>query len=97
MAMLVSVLIFMRSLARWLGLPHEDEVAILLCGSQKSLVSAASIAGVLFGPAVVGQVLLPIMVYYPVQLVICAWLARRYAAEATGRHNQRLLLVPQTT
>jgi hypothetical protein len=30
--------------------------------------------------AAIGPILLPLMLYYPMQLLICAWIARRYAA-----------------
>jgi len=58
----------------------QDEVAIVFCGSQKSLVTGVPMANALFNAASVGPLLLPIMIYYPLQLVVCAWLARRYAA-----------------
>jgi sodium/bile acid cotransporter 7 len=58
---------------------------VVFCGSQKSLVSGVPIAGVLVSAAAIGPVLLPIMLYYPMQLVVCAWMARRYAqVEDTG-------------
>jgi sodium/bile acid cotransporter 7 len=34
---------------------------------------------VLFAGPTLGVVVLPIMLYHPMQLVVCAWLARRYA------------------
>jgi sodium/bile acid cotransporter 7 len=61
---------------------RADRIAILFCGSQKSLVSGVPIANVLFPAAMVGPMLIPIMIYYPLQLVICAWLAKRYAEPA---------------
>jgi solute carrier family 10 (sodium/bile acid cotransporter), member 7 len=59
-----------------------DSIAVLFCGSQKSLVSGVPIANVLFPASVVGPALIPIMIYYPMQLLVCAWLARRYATSA---------------
>jgi sodium/bile acid cotransporter 7 len=58
----------------------QDEIAIIFCGSQKSLVTGVPMANALFSAASVGPLLLPIMVYYPLQLVVCAWLAKRYTA-----------------
>lgn len=66
--------------SRALALCTEDEVAIVFCGSQKSLVTGVPMASALFSAASIGPLLLPIMIYYPLQLVVCAWLARRYAA-----------------
>ncbi|HEY2618419.1 MAG TPA: bile acid:sodium symporter family protein [Acetobacteraceae bacterium] len=65
--------------ARVCGFAHADEVALVFCGSQKSLVAGIPIASVLFGGPMLGVVVLPIMIYHPLQLVVCAWLARRYA------------------
>jgi sodium/bile acid cotransporter 7 len=39
-------------------------------------------AGVLFPAAVVGPVIVPLMLFHQMQLMLCAVLARRYAAEA---------------
>jgi sodium/bile acid cotransporter 7 len=61
------------------GFDRSDRIAVLFCGSQKSLVSGVPIANVLFPASVIGPVLIPIMIYYPMQLVVCAWLAKRYA------------------
>ena len=50
----------------------------------KSLVSGVPIANVLFSGATVGPALLPLMLYYPIQLVVYAWLARRYASASAS-------------
>lgn len=64
------------------GFGQSDRIAVLFCGSQKSLVSGVPIANVLFPASLVGPILIPIMLYYPMQLIVCAWLAKRYAAIA---------------
>ena len=51
----------------------------MFCGSQKSLVAGIPIASALFSGPTLGVIVLPIMLYHPMQLVVCAWLARRYA------------------
>ncbi len=66
-------------MARTCGFSHADEVAAVFCGSQKSLVSGIPIASVLFAGPTLGLIVLPIMLYHPMQLVVCAWIARRYA------------------
>ncbi|OYZ43775.1 MAG: hypothetical protein B7Y31_03235 [Novosphingobium sp. 16-62-11] len=68
--------------ARFAGLPREDAIVLLFCGSKKSLVSGVPMAGALFAPAQVGMVILPLMIFHQLQLVVCAWLAGRYRAEA---------------
>ena len=35
-------------------------------------------ARVLFGADLVGAVVLPVMIFHQMQLMVCAWLARRY-------------------
>ena len=72
-------LLITRTGARAFGFAHADEVAAVFCGSQKSLVAGIPIASVLFAGPTLGVVVLPIMIYHPLQLVVCAWLARRYA------------------
>ena len=66
-------------LARRLGFSTEDEVAIIFCGSQKSLVSGVPMAKVLFAPSVMGGMVLPLMIFHPMQLMVAAWVAGRYA------------------
>jgi solute carrier family 10 (sodium/bile acid cotransporter), member 7 len=65
--------------SRQLGFPTADEVTIVMCGSKKSLASGLPIATVLFPAASVGLTVLPLMLFHQLQLVVCAWLARRYA------------------
>jgi sodium/bile acid cotransporter 7 len=65
--------------ARALGFSKEDEITIVMCGSKKSLASGAPIAGILFPPASVGLILLPLMIFHQIQLMACAALAQRYA------------------
>jgi len=60
---------------------REDRIAIVFCGSKKSLATGVAIAGVLFGPARAGAAILPLMLYHQVQLLACAVLARRWAAD----------------
>jgi sodium/bile acid cotransporter 7 len=71
--------------SRILKFDGGDEAALVFCGSQKSLVSGVPIANALvYGPQI-GPILLPLMLYYPMQVLICAWMARRYAASAGSR------------
>lgn len=78
--LLTTSLLIMRFGVRVIGFNHADEVAALFCGSQKSIVSGIPIASVLFSGPILGFVVLPIMIYHPLQLVVGAWLARRYAS-----------------
>ena len=65
--------------SRRLRLSTSDEATVLFCGAQKSLVSGIPIAQVLFSAAAVGPMVLPIMLFHPMQLMVSAVIAARYA------------------
>ncbi|QCI95353.1 bile acid:sodium symporter family protein [Novosphingobium sp. EMRT-2] len=69
-------------LGRAMKLPRADAAVLLFCGSKKSLASGVPMAGVLFAPAQVGIVLLPVMLFHQFQLIACAMIAPRLAAAA---------------
>ena len=71
--------------SRALGFPKQDEIAIVFCGSKKSLASGVPMAGVLFPAAVVGPLIVPLMLFHQIQLMVCAVMARRYAAGFEAR------------
>jgi sodium/bile acid cotransporter 7 len=81
---LAVVLTATRYAARALGFAREDEISIVFCGSKKSLVSGVPMARVLFAGPEVGAAVLPVMIYHQIQLMVCAWIARRYASEERG-------------
>ena len=62
------------------GFDKEDEIAIVFCGSKKSLATGVPMAGILFPPASVGLIVLPLMLFHQLQLMACAVIAQRYAA-----------------
>ena len=68
--------------ARAMGFSKEDEITIAFCGSKKSLASGVPMAGILFPPATVGLLILPLMLFHQIQLMACAFIAQRYAARA---------------
>lgn len=77
--LLAAVLAITAAAARSLGFSKEDEIAIVFCGSKKSLASGAPIAAALLTPAVAGVAMIPLMVFHQIQLMACAALAQRYA------------------
>ncbi len=80
MVLLLACVLLCVLFAAWaLGFDSSDEAALVFCGSQKSLVSGVPIASALFSSSAIGPILLPIMLYYPAQIFVCAWLARRYS------------------
>ncbi|QUQ71432.1 bile acid:sodium symporter family protein [Kutzneria sp. CA-103260] len=62
-----------------LGFSREDRITIMFCGSKKSLASGLPMASVLFAGQSVGLIVLPLMLFHQIQLMVCAWLAQRFA------------------
>jgi sodium/bile acid cotransporter 7 len=78
-AVLLAVVMLVTTFAaRKLKFSTEDEIAIVFCGSKKSLASGLPMGTVLFPAATVGLAVLPLMLFHQLQLMVCAWLARRY-------------------
>ncbi len=73
-----------RWAARRAGMSREDEIAIVFCGSKKSLASGVPMAGVLFPPALLGPMIVPLMLFHQMQLMVCAVIAQRYARHRAG-------------
>jgi sodium/bile acid cotransporter 7 len=78
-ALLAAVLAVTSVVPRWLGFDAGDRITILFCGSKKSLASGLPMASVLFAGHGVGLLVLPLMLFHQLQLMVCAWLAGRYA------------------
>ena len=78
-ALLALVLVATTVASRALGFSKEDEIAIVFCGSKKSLASGIPMANILFPGTAVGAVVLPLMIFHQIQLFACATLAQRYA------------------
>ena len=79
-ALLGLLLVVSNALAERLGLSHEDTIVLVFCGSKKTLASGVPMARLMFGAQPgLSLILLPIMIYHPLQLVVCGWLARRFA------------------
>lgn len=74
--------------SRLLGFSREDRIAAMFCGSKKTLASGVPMARLIFGahPGI-GLILLPIMIYHPLQLVICGVLAQRWATQLENAHG----------
>lgn len=64
-------------LGRLVRLPRADRVALLFCGSNKSLASGLPIASVLFAPDQVALIVLPLMIYHQMQIITGAVIAPR--------------------
>ncbi|HEY1066084.1 MAG TPA: bile acid:sodium symporter family protein, partial [Pirellulales bacterium] len=83
-----SLLFFVVLLILWrgadaLGFVPADRAALVFCGTKKTLASGVPMARLMFGAhSGLGLILLPIMIYHPLQLVVCGAIAGRWAKEA---------------
>ncbi|MCW6507362.1 bile acid:sodium symporter family protein [Lichenifustis flavocetrariae] len=80
LAILAVIMVAATLLGRLFRFDRADEIAILFCGSKKSLASGVPMASVLLPAASVGIAILPLMIFHQVQLIACAFIARRIAA-----------------
>lgn len=77
-AVLAAALASTSLAARRLGFPEEDRIAIVFCGSKKSLATGLPMAAALFGPRA-GLAILPLMLFHQMQLAVCALIATRWS------------------
>jgi len=80
MGLLAVVLGVTVLLSRRLGFSKEDEIAIVFCGSKKSLASGVPMANILFAGSSVGMIVLPLMLFHQIQLMVCAVIAQHYGS-----------------
>jgi sodium/bile acid cotransporter 7 len=81
-ALFAAVMVVTAAAARGLGFSREDRIAAMFCGSKKTLASGVPMAKLIFGahPGL-GLILLPIMIYHPLQLIVCGVLAQRWGRQ----------------
>ncbi len=82
MVMLTLVLALTYACGRLFGFDRGDVLVLLFCGSKKSLAAGLPMAAVLFTGQPVGMIVLPLIIFHQIQLIVCAWLSRRFAAQA---------------
>lgn len=77
-----GVFLVVDAICDGLRFTREDRIAAVFCGSKKSLAAGVPMAQLIFGshPGL-GLILLPILLYHPLQLVVCGALAGRWASE----------------
>ena len=70
-------------LARALSLTRPDLIAARCCAPQKTLASGVPMAKIIFGahPGL-GLILLPVLLYHPLQLIVCGALASRWGRQS---------------
>jgi sodium/bile acid cotransporter 7 len=80
--LLAIVLAWTWITGRLARLDRGDAIVLLFCGSKKSLASGLPMALVLFPPATVGLIMLPLMLFHQIQLFVCAVIASRLGRDA---------------
>ncbi len=82
--LLALVMLCVTWAARRLGFVRADEIAIVFCGSKKSMASGIPMAKILFAGQLggLGALVLPLMIFHQLQLMVCAVVAQRYAQRA---------------
>lgn len=78
--LLLLILLFTYAAGRYFRFSRADQITLLFCGSKKSLASGVPLASLLFSTSQVGLMVLPIMIFHSQQLLICALLAQKLAA-----------------
>jgi solute carrier family 10 (sodium/bile acid cotransporter), member 7 len=76
--LLALVLLAVALACRGLRLPRADRVTAAFCGSTKSVAVGLPMAAVLFSGEAAGLIVLPLILYHQLQLIVCAYLARRW-------------------
>lgn len=78
-ALLTLMLLFTWWISGALKFSREDRIAIMFCGTKKSLTTGVPMASVLFAGQAVGLIVLPLMFFHQFQLMACSVIARRLA------------------
>ncbi len=68
--------------ARLLKFSRKDEIAIVFCGSKKSLATGVPMMKVIFAGGSLGLLVIPLMVFHQMQLLVCAMLAKKWASRS---------------
>lgn len=76
---LAVILSVTTHLSRLLRFDKQDEIAIVFCGSKKSMATGIPMASVLLPTTGVALAVVPLLIFHQLQLFVCALLAKRYA------------------
>lgn len=85
---LAVIMVATALLSRLFRFDQADEIAIVFCGSKKSLASGVPMASVLLPAASVGIAILPLMIFHQIQLIVCAVIARLFAERRGGHPDE---------
>lgn len=68
-----------------LRLDRADRIALLMCGSKKSLATGLPMAAIIFPGHIVAAVTVPVIVFHQLQLMVAAILSRHLALTSGGK------------
>jgi len=77
--LLVAACGWLAGIGRLIGLTRPARIALLFCGSNKSLATGLPMASVLFPAHTVALIVLPLMIYHQLQIIAGGILANRLA------------------
>lgn len=63
------------------GFSREDRIALIFCGSKKSLATGVPMMKVIFAGTTIGMLVIPLMVFHQMQLLVCALLAKKWSRD----------------
>lgn len=76
-ALLAFILAFTWYVSGWAKITRAGRIAVLMCGSKKSLATGLPMAQAIFPAAVIGPIAVPVIVFHQIQLLVCAVIASR--------------------
>jgi sodium/bile acid cotransporter 7 len=83
--LLATVLAATMMIGRAFHFSLPDRIAVTFIGSKKSLATGVPMAQIMFsGNPALGMILMPIMIFHPLQLIVCGILARKWALQVSG-------------
>jgi sodium/bile acid cotransporter 7 len=84
--LLATVLCITGWVSKRLGFGWTDRIAIMFCGSKKSLISGVAMAKILFSGHTVGAIILPLLLFHQIQLMTCAALAQNWKKRTASEY-----------
>ncbi|MBM9434089.1 bile acid:sodium symporter [Flaviflexus sp. JY899] len=75
--LLALILAFTWYVAGWAKISRGGRIAVLMCGSKKSLATGLPMAQAIFPAAIIGPIAVPVIIFHQIQLLVCAIIASR--------------------
>ena len=83
-AVLAFMFWFTWHVGGWLGFDRANRIAVMFCGTKKSLATGVPMASVLFSASAVSVIVIPLMLYHQLQLFVSSFLAGRLRRETAA-------------